>query len=68
MSTTNFGERLAGKVAIVTGGGGAMGGAQSRLFAEHGAAVCVADFNLEAGEAVRNDILSTSEAGRSPMS
>ena len=34
-----------------------MGGAQSRLFAEHGAAVCVADFNMEAGEAVRNDIL-----------
>ena len=57
MSTANFGERLAGKVAIVTGGGGAMGGAQSRLFAAHGAAVCVADFNLEAGEAVRNDIV-----------
>ena len=56
MSTANFGERLAGKVAIVTGGGGAMGGAQSRLFAAHGAAVCVADFRLEAAEAVSADI------------
>ena len=33
-----------------------MGGAQCRLFAEHGAAVCVADFNMAAAEAVRNEI------------
>ena len=52
----NLGPRLEGKVAIVTGGGGAMGGAQSRLFAEHGAAVCVADFRIEAAEAVRAEI------------
>ena len=56
MSSANLGQRLAGKVAIVTGGGGAMGGAQCRLFADHGAAVCVADFNLSAAEAVRNEI------------
>lgn len=56
MSTANFGKRLEGKVAIVTGGGGAMGGAQCRLFAEHGAAVCVADFRIEAAEAVRAEI------------
>ncbi len=48
--------RLAGKVAIVTGGGGAMGGAQCRLFAKHGAAVCVADFNMQSAEVVRNEI------------
>ena len=54
--TANLGPRLAGKVAIVTGGGGAMGGAQCRLFAEHGAAVCVADFRIEAAEAVRAEI------------
>ena len=54
--TANLGQRLAGKVAIVTGGGGAMGGAQSRLFAAHGAAVCVADFRIEAAEAVRAEI------------
>ena len=56
MMTANLGQRLAGKVAIVTGGGGAMGGAQSRLFAAHGAAVCVADFRIEAAEAVRAEI------------
>lgn len=56
MSTANLGPRLEGKVAIVTGGGGAMGGAQCRLFAEHGAAVCVADFRMEAAEVVRAEI------------
>ncbi len=49
-------KRLEGRVAIVTGGGGSMGGAQSRLFAEHGASVCVADFNLESAESVSADI------------
>ncbi len=59
MSTSDSDARLAGKVAIVTGGGGAMGGAQCSLFAAHGAAVCVADFNLEAAEIVRDDIISS---------
>ena len=49
-------RRLEGRVAIVTGGGGAMGGAQSRLFAEHGASVCVADFNLESAMSVSDAI------------
>ena len=49
-------RRLEGRVAIVTGGGGAMGGAQSRLFAEHGASVCVADFRLESAQAVASEI------------
>jgi NAD(P)-dependent dehydrogenase (short-subunit alcohol dehydrogenase family) len=35
--------KLEGKVALITGGGGGMGGAQARLFAQEGAAVCVAD-------------------------
>jgi NAD(P)-dependent dehydrogenase (short-subunit alcohol dehydrogenase family) len=35
--------KLSGKVAIVTGGGGAIGGAQCSLFAAEGASVCVAD-------------------------
>ena len=55
-------RRLSGKVAIVTGGGGAMGGAQCRLFAHHGAAVCVADFNPRVAEAVRNEI--SADGGR----
>lgn len=44
--------KLEGKVALITGGGGAMGGAQARLFASEGAAVCVADLFLEKAEAV----------------
>ena len=48
--------RLEGKVAIITGGGGGMGGAQARLFAEHGAAVCVADNRLEAAEKVAGEV------------
>lgn len=48
--------RLKGKVAFITGGGGAMGGAQARLFAQEGAAVCVADIFLDKGQKVANDI------------
>ena len=48
--------KLAGKVAVITGGGGAMGGAQARLFAREGAAVCVADLFLDKAEAVASAI------------
>src|SRR4051812_2080517 len=51
-----MGTKLAGKVAFVTGGGGAMGGAQSRLFAEEGAAVAVADMIVEKAQAVADQI------------
>ena len=57
MSTSNLGQRLRGKTAIITGGGGAMGGAQCRLFAAHGAAICVADFRMAAAETVRAEIV-----------
>ena len=43
---------LSGKIAVVTGGGGAMGGAQSSLFASEDASVCVADVNLEKAEEI----------------
>lgn len=48
--------KLEGKVALVTGGGGAMGGAQSRLFAKEGATVCVADLFEDKARAVADQI------------
>jgi 3alpha(or 20beta)-hydroxysteroid dehydrogenase len=50
--------RLDGNVAVVTGGGGAMGSAQSRLFAQEGAAVCVADLFPDKAQAVADEITS----------
>jgi NAD(P)-dependent dehydrogenase (short-subunit alcohol dehydrogenase family) len=48
--------KLQGKVALITGGGGAMGGAQAVLFAREGAAVCVADLFLDKAERVADEI------------
>ncbi|MCC6180181.1 MAG: SDR family oxidoreductase [Chloroflexi bacterium] len=48
--------RLSGKVALITGGGGAMGSAQARLFASEGAAVCVADLIAVKAQAVAREI------------
>src|SRR6185437_13202099 len=50
--------RLEGKVALITGGGGAMGGAQARLFAHEGAAICVADLFLDKAQKVADEIES----------
>jgi len=47
--------RFAGKVVVVTGGGG-IGGATSRRFAAEGAKVAVFDLNLDAAEKVAADI------------
>ena len=48
--------RLAGRVALVAGGAGSMGGAVARLFAAEGAAVCVADMDKERADAVAGEI------------
>ncbi|MCC7368951.1 MAG: SDR family oxidoreductase [Chloroflexi bacterium] len=48
--------KLEGRVALVSGGGGGMGGAQCRLFAQEGAAVCVTDMFLDKAQAVADDI------------
>ena len=51
---------LKGKTAIVTGGGGGIGGATSRRFADEGAQVAVFDMNLEAAQKLAD--FSASEA------
>ncbi|MEE8445482.1 MAG: SDR family oxidoreductase [Alphaproteobacteria bacterium] len=48
--------RLAGRVALITGGGGAIGGASARLCAEEGAFVLIADQREAEAEAVCADI------------
>lgn len=50
--------KLDGKVALITGGGGAIGGAQARLFAREGAAVCVADLSVEKAHVVADEIIA----------
>jgi NAD(P)-dependent dehydrogenase (short-subunit alcohol dehydrogenase family) len=48
--------RLAGKVAVVTGGGSGIGEATVRLFCEEGATVVYLDANDETGRAVADDL------------
>ena len=52
----DYGSLLAGRVAVVTGGGDGIGGAISRLFAAHGAHVEVAEIDEARGEQVLADI------------
>jgi NAD(P)-dependent dehydrogenase (short-subunit alcohol dehydrogenase family) len=49
----NWNRLLDGKVAVVTGGGDGIGGAISRLFAEHGAVVEIAEIDAERAERTR---------------
>src|SRR5688572_27237783 len=50
MSPLDMQERLAGKVAVITGAGSGIGRESSLLFAQHGAAVVAADIQGGAAE------------------
>ena len=47
---------LSGRVALIAGGGGEIGGAIARRFAEAGAAIAIADIEREAAEVVAGEI------------
>lgn len=49
--------KLAGKVAVVSGGSGGIGGCISRLFASEGAAVVIADLQKDQGERIASSIV-----------
>ncbi|HLM19697.1 MAG TPA: SDR family NAD(P)-dependent oxidoreductase, partial [Acidimicrobiia bacterium] len=55
---------LDGKVAVVTGGGDGIGGAISRLFAEHGARVEIAEIDPERAAAKQAEIEATGGTAR----
>jgi NAD(P)-dependent dehydrogenase (short-subunit alcohol dehydrogenase family) len=52
----NMTQLLGGKVALVTGAASGIGSATARLFAQHGAAVVVVDWNSPAGQKTADDI------------
>lgn len=57
------GALLANRVAVVTGGGGGIGAATARLFAQHGARVVVADIDAGLAERVVDEIAASGGSG-----
>ncbi len=60
----DWNQMLAGKVAVVTGGGAGIGGAISRLFARHGATVEIAEIDPERAEQAVQDITAAGGTAR----
>ncbi len=56
---TQTGPLLADRVAVVTGGGGGIGAATARLFAQHGALVVIADVDAELGQRAADEITTS---------
>ena len=56
--------RMQGRVALVTGGGGGIGEATGRLFAEEGAAVVLLDASAEVAEAAATSIAASVDGAR----
>ncbi|MFZ0902704.1 MAG: SDR family oxidoreductase [Mycobacterium sp.] len=53
------GALLADRVAVVTGGGGGIGAATARLFAQHGARVVIADIDAEHAQQTADEITAS---------
>ena len=51
-----MGDRLSGKVAVITGGASGMGRATVRKFIAEGACVVIADLQVEKGEALASEV------------
>ena len=60
----DWNRMLDGKVAVVTGGGDGIGGAISRLFAEHGATVEIAEIDPERAERKLAEIADAGNTAR----
>ncbi|KAK8789247.1 hypothetical protein V5799_020975 [Amblyomma americanum] len=54
--STEQGRSLSGRLAVVTGGGGGIGGAVCQVLAEKGARVVVADIKLDTAQAVATSL------------